>query len=54
MNKVYLTTGAGRGIGDDFAKVALPAGHSVVATGRDPEAVTDAVGAPDCLLPASM
>ena len=48
--KVWLITGAGRGMGADIAKAALAAGHSVVATGRDPERVTAAVGARDDLL----
>lgn len=34
--KVWLITGAGRGLGVDIAKAALAAGHAVVATGRDP------------------
>jgi UDP-N-acetylmuramoylalanine-D-glutamate ligase len=42
--KVWLVTGAGRGIGIDIAKAALAAGYTVVATGRDPEKVTQAVG----------
>ena len=37
--KVWLVTGAGRGMGVDIAKAALAAGHAVVATGRDPERV---------------
>ena len=36
--QVWLITGAGRGMGADFAKAALAAGHSVVATGRRPRA----------------
>jgi NAD(P)-dependent dehydrogenase (short-subunit alcohol dehydrogenase family) len=32
--KVWLITGAGRGMGVDFAKAALAAGYQVVATGR--------------------
>jgi NAD(P)-dependent dehydrogenase (short-subunit alcohol dehydrogenase family) len=39
-----MITGAGRGMGLDFAKAALAAGHKVVATGRDPEKVAKAVG----------
>lgn len=35
--KVWLVTGAGRGMGVDIAKAALAAGHDVVATGRDLE-----------------
>jgi len=42
--KVWLITGAGRGMGVDIAKAALAAGHQVVATGRDTEKVTQAVG----------
>ena len=48
--KVWLVTGAGRGMGTDIARAALAAGHMVVATGRDPEKVTEAVGASDDLL----
>src|SRR6266404_5218659 len=47
---VWLITGAGRGMGVDFAKAALAAGHAVVATGRDPDAVTKAVGKSEDLL----
>ena len=36
--KVWLVTGAGRGMGVDIAKAALAAGHAVVATGRNPDA----------------
>src|SRR3954453_17575291 len=42
--KVWFITGAGRGMGVDIAKAALAAGNAVVATGRDPEAVTKAIG----------
>jgi len=48
--KVWFITGAGRGMGLEFAKAALAAGDAVVATGRDPGAVTDAVGKADDLL----
>ena len=37
-------------MGTDIAKAALAAGHAVVATGRDPERVTAAIGAHDDLL----
>src|SRR6201995_385149 len=47
---VWLITGAGRGMGTDIAKAALAAGHAVVATGRDPERGTAAIGAHDHLL----
>jgi NAD(P)-dependent dehydrogenase (short-subunit alcohol dehydrogenase family) len=48
--KVWFITGAGRGMGVDIAKAALAAGNAVVATARDPEAVTQAVGEGDDLL----
>ncbi len=37
-------------MGVDFAKAALAAGHAVVATGRNVDAVTKAIGASDDLL----
>ncbi len=42
--KTWFVTGAGRGMGLDFAKAVLEAGHAVVATGRDSDAVAKAVG----------
>jgi len=45
--KTWLITGAGRGMGVDIAKAALAAGHNVAATGRNPEAVDEAVGDAD-------
>jgi len=48
--KVWLITGAGRGLGLDIAKAALAAGHAVVATGRDPAKVTAAIGRHEDLL----
>jgi len=42
--KVWLITGAGRGMGLDIAKAVLAAGHKVVATGRDIDKVGKAVG----------
>ena len=48
--KVWLVTGAGRGLGVDIAKAALAAGHAVVATGRNPAKVAAAVGAHGNLL----
>jgi len=50
MSKVWFITGAGRGMGVDFAKAALEAGHSVVATGRNPDAIRHALGDADHLL----
>jgi NAD(P)-dependent dehydrogenase (short-subunit alcohol dehydrogenase family) len=48
--KVWFITGAGRGMGVDIAKAALAAGNAVVATGRNPERVSAAIGAHDDLL----
>jgi NAD(P)-dependent dehydrogenase (short-subunit alcohol dehydrogenase family) len=48
--KTCLVTGAARGMGVDIARAALAAGHNVVATGRNPEVVTSAVGGHENLL----
>jgi NAD(P)-dependent dehydrogenase (short-subunit alcohol dehydrogenase family) len=48
--KIWLITGAGRGMGVDFAKAAVAAGHNVVATARDANTVRSAVGEADNLL----
>lgn len=48
--KVWLITGAGRGLGVDIAKAALAAGHAVVGTARTAESVTKALGEHDDLL----
>jgi NAD(P)-dependent dehydrogenase (short-subunit alcohol dehydrogenase family) len=48
--KVWLITGAGRGMGVDIAKAALAAGDAVVATARKAESVTAALGKHDDLL----
>jgi NAD(P)-dependent dehydrogenase (short-subunit alcohol dehydrogenase family) len=50
MRKVWLITGASRGMGVDFAKAALAAGHAVVASGRDTDRVASALGRSDELL----
>ena len=47
MAKIWFVTGATRGIGRQIALSALEAGHSVVATGRDPAKVKKAVSATD-------
>jgi NAD(P)-dependent dehydrogenase (short-subunit alcohol dehydrogenase family) len=52
--KIWFITGAGRGMGADFARAALAAGHAVVATGRDPGAVARALGASDHLLAVTL
>src|SRR5512141_710606 len=43
-SKVWLITGAGRGLGVDIAKSALAADHKVVATGRNTDKVAKALG----------
>jgi NAD(P)-dependent dehydrogenase (short-subunit alcohol dehydrogenase family) len=48
--KVWFVTGAGRGMGVDIATAALAAGHAVVASGRNPQRVSAALGAHDDLL----
>src|SRR5688572_29408775 len=48
--KIWFVTGAGRGLGTHIARAALTAGHAAVATGRETDAVTKAVGAADSLL----
>jgi NAD(P)-dependent dehydrogenase (short-subunit alcohol dehydrogenase family) len=53
MSKVWLITGAGRGMGVDFAKAALAAGHKVVASGRNRDGVSKALGQSDHLLASS-
>ena len=50
VKKVWLVTGAGRGLGVDIAKAALAAGHTVVATGRKPERVASVLGSSDDLV----
>jgi NAD(P)-dependent dehydrogenase (short-subunit alcohol dehydrogenase family) len=48
--KTWLVTGAGRGMGVDFARAALAAGHNVVATGRNLDTVNSALGEHENLL----
>jgi NAD(P)-dependent dehydrogenase (short-subunit alcohol dehydrogenase family) len=48
--KVWIVTGAGRGMGIDIVKAALAAGHAVVASGRNPDRVSSAIGAHQDLL----
>ena len=52
--KIWLVTGAGRGLGIDIAQKALAAGHAVVATGRKADRVLQAIGAHDNLLAVSL
>ena len=48
--KVWLITGAARGMGESFVRATLAAGHAVVATGRRPDDITKVFGTPDDLL----
>jgi NAD(P)-dependent dehydrogenase (short-subunit alcohol dehydrogenase family) len=52
--KIWFITGAGRGMGADFAKAALASGHAVVATGRNSDAVSKALGTSNDLLPVKL
>jgi NAD(P)-dependent dehydrogenase (short-subunit alcohol dehydrogenase family) len=52
--KTWIITGAGRGLGVDIAKAALAAGHNAVATGRNPDAVAEALGGAENLLVAKL
>src|SRR6266478_862099 len=48
--KVWFITGASRGMGVDFAKAALAAGHAVVASDRDSDRLSKALGQSNDLL----
>jgi NAD(P)-dependent dehydrogenase (short-subunit alcohol dehydrogenase family) len=48
--KIWFITGAGRGMGVDFARAALAAGNAVVATVRNPDVVAKGVGDSDDVL----
>jgi NAD(P)-dependent dehydrogenase (short-subunit alcohol dehydrogenase family) len=52
--KVWLVTGASRGMGVDIAKAALNAGHAVVGTARNSDTVAAAVGQRDDLLAVNL
>ena len=52
--KVWLITGAGRGMGANIARAALAAGHAVVATGRNSDAVSQALGQSSDLLTVAL
>jgi NAD(P)-dependent dehydrogenase (short-subunit alcohol dehydrogenase family) len=43
MSKVYFLTGSSRGLGRQIAEAALGAGHRLVATARQPDALADLV-----------
>lgn len=44
MSKVWLVTGASRGLGYEITRAALDAGETVVATARSADAARDALG----------
>lgn len=44
MGKVWMVTGASRGLGREIARAALDAGETVVATARSTDAARDAFG----------
>jgi NAD(P)-dependent dehydrogenase (short-subunit alcohol dehydrogenase family) len=48
--KVWFITGAGRGMGADFARAVLAAGHALVATGRDTNRLSRILGQSNDLL----
>src|SRR4051812_6923257 len=48
--RIWLITGAGRGLGVEIAKAVLASGDAVVATGRDGAKVAAALGTHDNLL----
>jgi NAD(P)-dependent dehydrogenase (short-subunit alcohol dehydrogenase family) len=52
--QVWLITGAGRGMGVDFVRAALAAGHSVVASGRDRDRVSRVLGTSSDLLAVTL
>jgi NAD(P)-dependent dehydrogenase (short-subunit alcohol dehydrogenase family) len=49
-DKVWIITGAGRGMGVDITRAALAAGYKVVATGRNTDKVAKALGKAENLL----
>ena len=52
--RVWLITGAGRGLGVDIARAVLATGHAVVATGRNAAKVEAAVGRHENMLPLTL
>jgi NAD(P)-dependent dehydrogenase (short-subunit alcohol dehydrogenase family) len=52
--KVWFVTGASRRMGVEFVKAALAAGHAVVASGRDTDRVSKALGHSNDLLPVRL
>ncbi|WP_428003152.1 oxidoreductase [Acidovorax sp.] len=54
FSRIWLITGASRGIGARIAEVALAQGDAVVATSRSADSVTERLGASDALLPLAL
>jgi NAD(P)-dependent dehydrogenase (short-subunit alcohol dehydrogenase family) len=52
--KTWFITGAGRGMGADFAKAALAMGYAVVASGRDKQSLSTVLGQSDNLLTVNL
>jgi NAD(P)-dependent dehydrogenase (short-subunit alcohol dehydrogenase family) len=52
--KIWLITGASRGLGAEIAKAALEAGECVVATSRSAESINRALGTHERLLPFTL
>ena len=52
--KIWFITGAARGMGVDIAKAALAAGNAVVATARNADTVTAALGEHDDLMAVTL
>ena len=52
--RVWLVTGAGRGLGVDIVKAALAAGHAVVATARRAESIPQVLGEHDDLMAVAL
>ena len=48
--RVWMITGASRGMGVAFSEAALAAGDAVVATGRRPDEIATVIGESDSLL----